>query len=275
MAGAVLLESRVESKVHEELRARGHALSSGPDWTMKVGGMQGVAVDPAGTFTGGCDPRRDGLRCAGLIEPDRRPEGPRSGKTYLCGRDGSEISAMASPTSRRLRRAVRWRCRQRHDADQVLVLVEYREAPDLQGLHALQHFLGVLLSKAQECPRSCTRAPPSRRRSGPWPTPRTTMSRSVKVPTRRRPAHTGNEADAHRLHGHRRLLQRGVGRHRLDLAGHDFRDLHAGIMRGPQAGCVPVSAGHRHHDPRLRAHMRREVMPATHGEELLGFDNGR
>ena len=57
---AVLLESRVESKVHEELRARGHALSSGPDWTMRVGGMQGVAVDPAGTFTGGCDPRRDG-----------------------------------------------------------------------------------------------------------------------------------------------------------------------------------------------------------------------
>src|SRR6266849_4702017 len=42
---AVLLESRVESKVHEELRARGHGLSSGPDWTMKVGGMQGVAVD--------------------------------------------------------------------------------------------------------------------------------------------------------------------------------------------------------------------------------------
>jgi gamma-glutamyltranspeptidase/glutathione hydrolase len=25
-----------------------------------VGGMQGVAVDAAGTFTGGCDPRRDG-----------------------------------------------------------------------------------------------------------------------------------------------------------------------------------------------------------------------
>ncbi|MGZ3341597.1 MAG: gamma-glutamyltransferase, partial [Reyranella sp.] len=57
---AVLLESRVDSKVHEELRARGHALSSGPDWTMRVGGMQGVAVDDAGAFTGGCDPRRDG-----------------------------------------------------------------------------------------------------------------------------------------------------------------------------------------------------------------------
>jgi gamma-glutamyltranspeptidase/glutathione hydrolase len=57
----VLLESRVDSKVHGELRERGHDLTSGPDWTMKVGGMQGVAVDPAtGTFTGGCDPRRDG-----------------------------------------------------------------------------------------------------------------------------------------------------------------------------------------------------------------------
>src|SRR5260370_4177377 len=57
---AVLLESRVDPKVHDALRARGHGLSSGPDWTMKVGGMQGVARDADGTFTGGCDPRRDG-----------------------------------------------------------------------------------------------------------------------------------------------------------------------------------------------------------------------
>lgn len=57
----VTLETRVDAKVHAELRERGHDLTSGPDWTMKVGGMQGVAVDPAtGTFTGGCDPRRDG-----------------------------------------------------------------------------------------------------------------------------------------------------------------------------------------------------------------------
>ena len=36
-------------------------LTSGPDWTMKVGGMQGVAIDAAtGVLTGGCDPRRDG-----------------------------------------------------------------------------------------------------------------------------------------------------------------------------------------------------------------------
>ncbi len=58
---AVLLESRVEPEVHAELRKRGHDLASGPDWTMRVGGMQGVAADPAtGLLTGGCDPRRDG-----------------------------------------------------------------------------------------------------------------------------------------------------------------------------------------------------------------------
>ena len=58
---AVFLESRVEPAVRAELRERGHDVTSGPDWTMKVGGMQGVAVDPAtGSFTGGCDPRRDG-----------------------------------------------------------------------------------------------------------------------------------------------------------------------------------------------------------------------
>ncbi len=56
---AVLLESRVDAQVRDELRNRGHDLSSGPDWTMKVGGMQAVALRD-GTFTGGCDPRRDG-----------------------------------------------------------------------------------------------------------------------------------------------------------------------------------------------------------------------
>ena len=56
---AVLLESRVDSEVRSALRGRGHDLADGPDWTMKVGGMQGVAVRD-GTYTGGCDPRRDG-----------------------------------------------------------------------------------------------------------------------------------------------------------------------------------------------------------------------
>ena len=56
---AVLLESRVDAEVRTALRTRGHDLSDGPDWTMKVGGMQGVALKD-GTYTGGCDPRRDG-----------------------------------------------------------------------------------------------------------------------------------------------------------------------------------------------------------------------
>lgn len=57
----VLLESRLPSDVPAELRQRGHSVTAGPEWTMKVGGIQGVAVDPdSGTFTGGCDPRRDG-----------------------------------------------------------------------------------------------------------------------------------------------------------------------------------------------------------------------
>lgn len=56
---AVLLESRVDAQVRDELRGRGHDLMSGPDWTMKVGGMQGVARDASGSFLGGCDPRRD------------------------------------------------------------------------------------------------------------------------------------------------------------------------------------------------------------------------
>ncbi|MBL6654046.1 MAG: hypothetical protein ISP49_20790, partial [Reyranella sp.] len=45
--------------VRDELRSRGHDLTSGPDWTWKVGGMHAVALND-GTYTGGCDPRRDG-----------------------------------------------------------------------------------------------------------------------------------------------------------------------------------------------------------------------
>jgi gamma-glutamyltranspeptidase / glutathione hydrolase len=57
----VMLESRFEPDVQEALRKRGHGVTSGPEWTMKVGGMQGVAINRAtGVFTGGCDPRRDG-----------------------------------------------------------------------------------------------------------------------------------------------------------------------------------------------------------------------
>ncbi len=59
---AVLVEDRVEGSVITGLRERGHdAAAFGMDWTMKVGGMQAVALDPAtGAMTGAADPRRDG-----------------------------------------------------------------------------------------------------------------------------------------------------------------------------------------------------------------------
>ena len=54
-------ESRFESTVLDSLAGRGHTIQRGGAWTMKVGGMQGVAIDPAtGLMTGACDPRRDG-----------------------------------------------------------------------------------------------------------------------------------------------------------------------------------------------------------------------
>ncbi len=57
----VVLESRLSPDVHADLRKRGHNVTTGPAWTWKVGGMQGVAIDgKTGVLTGGCDPRRDG-----------------------------------------------------------------------------------------------------------------------------------------------------------------------------------------------------------------------
>jgi gamma-glutamyltranspeptidase/glutathione hydrolase len=54
-------EARFAPAVLEELGRRGHAVERGEEWTMRVGGMQGVVVDPAtGLMTGACDPRRDG-----------------------------------------------------------------------------------------------------------------------------------------------------------------------------------------------------------------------
>ena len=53
-------EARIEAPVLKELAARGHEIQLGEAWTMRVGGMQAVAVDPAtGLMTGACDPRRD------------------------------------------------------------------------------------------------------------------------------------------------------------------------------------------------------------------------
>ena len=54
-------EARIEPAVLERLAERGHAIKRGEAWTMRVGGMQAVAIDPAsGLMTGACDPRRDG-----------------------------------------------------------------------------------------------------------------------------------------------------------------------------------------------------------------------
>jgi len=59
-------ETRIAPDVLKALSARGHAIVSGEAWTMKVGGMQAVALDPAtGLMTGACDPRRDGYVATG------------------------------------------------------------------------------------------------------------------------------------------------------------------------------------------------------------------
>jgi gamma-glutamyltranspeptidase/glutathione hydrolase len=47
--------------VLDKLVERGHTIQRSGAWIMRVGGMQGVAIDPAtGLMTGACDPRRDG-----------------------------------------------------------------------------------------------------------------------------------------------------------------------------------------------------------------------
>lgn len=57
----VLAESRISPDVLTELARRGHDIEVGPAWTMRVGGMHGIAIDgQTGARTGGCDPRRDG-----------------------------------------------------------------------------------------------------------------------------------------------------------------------------------------------------------------------
>src|SRR2546423_715838 len=59
------VEGRIAPEVIAALRARGHDATAFFDWTMKVGGMQAVAVDPAtGVITGAADPRRDSYAVA-------------------------------------------------------------------------------------------------------------------------------------------------------------------------------------------------------------------
>jgi len=61
----VQVESRVAADVIAALRERGHEAEATAAWTPTVGGMHGIAINPAtGVMTGGCDPRRDGFVAA-------------------------------------------------------------------------------------------------------------------------------------------------------------------------------------------------------------------
>jgi gamma-glutamyltranspeptidase / glutathione hydrolase len=55
-------ESRIDEQALAGLRARGHEINVLPAWSAAVGGGHGIAIDPeTGVFTGGADPRRDGM----------------------------------------------------------------------------------------------------------------------------------------------------------------------------------------------------------------------
>lgn len=57
----IIAEGRISQEVLDGLTARGHWVEKMPDFTMAVGGAQGIMIDPdSGALTGGADPRRDG-----------------------------------------------------------------------------------------------------------------------------------------------------------------------------------------------------------------------
>ena len=65
---AVLAESRIGEAAITSLQARGHDIDHPDAWSIRVGGMYGVAVEPAtGVMTGGADSRRDGTAIAPTI----------------------------------------------------------------------------------------------------------------------------------------------------------------------------------------------------------------
>ena len=59
------VEGRIRDEVIAALVRRGHGAVKAPDFTMQVGGMQAVAIDPDnGALTGAADPRRDSYAVA-------------------------------------------------------------------------------------------------------------------------------------------------------------------------------------------------------------------
>ncbi len=64
-ANELPMEGRISPEVRAELTKLGHQVQVMDDWTMFVGGGQGVMVDPdSGALMGGADPRRDGYALA-------------------------------------------------------------------------------------------------------------------------------------------------------------------------------------------------------------------
>ena len=60
-----IIEPRLDETMVSELHGRGHAIERAAAWTMMVGGMQAVSVDPvSGIRTAAADPRRDGYAIA-------------------------------------------------------------------------------------------------------------------------------------------------------------------------------------------------------------------
>jgi len=57
----VVVEDRVDRDVRAELERRGHTITLPGDWSVAVGGGQGIFVHPEnGAMMAGADPRRDG-----------------------------------------------------------------------------------------------------------------------------------------------------------------------------------------------------------------------
>jgi len=55
------MEDRIPAEVQKALEKKGHKVKFIGNWTMAVGGMNGIMIDPASNaFMGGADPRREG-----------------------------------------------------------------------------------------------------------------------------------------------------------------------------------------------------------------------
>jgi len=66
LRGTVAIESRIDAATRGALAALGHGVVDLPAWTDRVGGVEGIVVDPGtGSMQGGYDPRRNSL-AAGL-----------------------------------------------------------------------------------------------------------------------------------------------------------------------------------------------------------------